>query len=349
MPLQHRRHSARRYVAQYAASIGCSFGFLSALHLERPYHLVQAHTPPDVMVFAAAAAKMMGARVLLDIHDPMPEAMGTKFGLGRRSMARRVVSLQEQISTRFADHVLTVTDQVAEVLIRRGVDRHKLSVVMNLSDPQVFAHEPASLRHPIGTDPLRLVFMGTLTRQYGVDLLIDSLPYLLRALPSIQLTIIGDGEERGVLERQASALGLNGSITFVPGVPIARIPEVALPADIGVAPHRVDELYDMCFPSKIYDYLRLGLPVVAARTKSLVAYYGESTLRLFPAGDSRALADCVLDLATHPERVEQMHAQADAFMARLNWRTEKRKYLDIVERLCRDRPVRSPERRCGAY
>jgi glycosyltransferase involved in cell wall biosynthesis len=287
------------------------------------------------MVFAAAAARALGARVLLDIHDPMPEAMMTKFGIGRRSLLWRTVSIQEQLSARFADHVLTVTDQVAEALVRRGLDRAKLSVVMNLSDPRVFTREPSSLRHPIGTDPLRLLFMGTLTRQYGVDLLVESLPYLRRELPSVELKVIGDGEERDALERQALGLGLNGSVRFVAGVPIAAIPAIALPADIGIAPHRVDELYDMCFPSKIYDYLRLGLPVVAARTKSLVAYYGESTIRLFPAGDSRALADSILELVTHAETVERMHASADAFMQRVSWRIERGKYLEIVERLCR--------------
>src|ERR671935_1995199 len=141
IPLQHQRHSARRYLAEYAVSIGCAFGVLSALHLERGYDLVQAHTPPDAMVFAAAAARALGARVLLDVHDPMPEAMMTKFGIGRESLLWRLVSAQEQLSARFADHVLTVTDQVADALVRRGVDRRKLSVVMNLSDPRVFTRE----------------------------------------------------------------------------------------------------------------------------------------------------------------------------------------------------------------
>ena len=50
------------------------------LHLRRRYDVVQAHTIPDTVVFASIVPKLFGARVMLDLHECMPEFFSTKFG-----------------------------------------------------------------------------------------------------------------------------------------------------------------------------------------------------------------------------------------------------------------------------
>jgi len=337
MPLGKKRGSALRYVIDYTASMIIAFFYLSALHLRRRWDLVQVHTPPDGLLLSAIVCKLTGAALLLDLHDPMPEAMRTKFGDRFSPMINRIVVLQEWLATRIADHVITVTEQVREALIERGLKPEKVSIVMNFADNAIFAGR-ASLADddaPRGDRPPVIVYMGTLTRQYGVDVAVDALALLRRRLPDARLRVIGDGEERERLEEQVRRLSLDGAVEFTGSVPITRIPDVALPADVGVAPHRRDRLYDMCFPSKIYDYLSLGLPVVACRTDSLEYYYGDGTIGFFESEDAAGLARAIEDVLASADARAEMRRRARGFLEARNWMTESRSYLSVVDRLTR--------------
>ena len=334
MPLGHRRTSKARYASEYGASVVLSFLFLTVLFVIRRYRVVHVHTMPDILVLAALVCKLFGARILLDVHDPMPETLGTKFGIDERHWLWKLTDLQERVSIRMADHVITVTHQVRDALIQRGAPEGKVSVVMNVADPRRFPADTRQQSRPLsGQETTTLLFMGTITWQYGVDVLVDALAILRGVDPAFRLKIVGDGEEREQVREQVRHLGLEDHVAFHDPVPISRLPEVALPADIGVAPHRVDRLYDMCFPSKMYDYLMLGLPVIAARTKSIVHYYGEDTVGLFEAGDADALAEEALRLVRDPDLVRTRRARADEFLSTLNWREEERRYLGVIRAL----------------
>lgn len=334
LPVEHRRTSKARYALGYLASLVLSSALLARLHLRRRYRVVQVHTPPDFLVFAASVPKLTGARIVLDMHDPMPETIQTKFGLGPRHWLWRLMALQESLSAAFADHVITVTDQVRDAFIGRGIAADKISIVMNLADPSRFPRVAPSASRQRPPDGPTLVFMGTLTRQYGVDLLIEAVAILRREFPAVHLKVIGDGEEKPALIQQARRLGMEQRVSFIPRAPITSLAATALPADIGIAPHRVDTLYDMCFPSKIYDYLMLGLPVVAARTRSLEHYYGPATLAYFRSGDPADLAAAVGRLVREPERVAALRTETERFLRARNWAREQQGYLDLVARHC---------------
>ncbi len=333
MPLGKRRGSALRYIFEYAISIAFGFVYLTAMHLRRSYEVVHVHTPPDGLVLCALFCKISGAAVLLDLHDPMPEALQTKFGSRFSPAMRRMVNLQEQLATKFADHVITVTEQVREAVVNRGLSADRISIVMNLADQVVFDRKPSQIEERSG--PPTIVYMGTLTRQYGVDIAIDALALLRTRIPEIRLRVIGDGEEREALEAQAKRLSLDDAVEFVGPVPITQIPQVALPAHVGVAPHRRDRLYDMCFPSKIFDYLSLGLPVVACRTDSLDYYYGDAIIAFFDSENAVELADRIEEVLTSPIRCAEMQRKGRAFIEKLNWTNESQKLLATVEQLAK--------------
>jgi glycosyltransferase involved in cell wall biosynthesis len=341
MPLGKRRGGAARYLIEYTAAIGMTALYFTWYHLRNRYRLVQVHTPPDGLVLSALAAKMTGAAILHDLHDPMPEAMLTKFGSKVPSLLNWMVLLQEKIATRLADRIVTVTDQVRDALVERGVPARKVAIVMNFADRTIVKPDSGALPER-GVKPAKwpvLVYMGTLTRQYGVDVAIDAVALLREQYPGIQLRVIGDGEERDPLEAQAKALGVSDAVTFHGVVPINDIPGVALPADVGLAPHRRDRLYDMCFPQKVYDYLSLGLPVVAGRTDSLEYYYGHQTLQLFESGNAADLARAIALVVEDSSRRAVMRDLAKDFLASHSWQHESRTYVAVVNELLKQPPA----------
>jgi len=156
-----RGHGLAFQLLEYLAFFLLAFGKLVILHTKRRYGTVQVHNLPDFLVFCALIPKFSGARIILDLHDLMPEFFASKFESGMDSPAVRLVTLQEQLSCRFADHVITVTDVWKETLIKRGVPAHKVSVVMNVADTSIFhpvAHLPAPSRNG---DHFELIYHGT--------------------------------------------------------------------------------------------------------------------------------------------------------------------------------------------
>jgi len=338
IPLSHKRGNVFDYLLEYISSFFLFSSWLTALHFfKNRFELVQVNTPPDLLVFSVFICKFTGTKVLMDIHDPMPELFATKFNKRLNGGIISLIKWMEKVATSFSDYVITVTEQVKVALTQRGLSCDKVTVIMNFSDPHIFKSLEAKSQSSKKQDRLNnrpiLLFMGTLTRAYGIDIAIRSLPILQKKFSNICLKIIGDGEDRPYLERLVTTLALTHAVQFIGMIPIHRIPYVALPADIGLAPHRRDTLYDMCFPSKIYDYLSLGLPVVTCRTVSLAYYYGEETLSFFESEDVQGLADRIQEILVHHEKAELLISNSKLFILKRNWHQEKRHFLKVVERL----------------
>ena len=111
---------------------------LGLRHARKRYDLVHVHSIPDFMVFAAALPKLTGCRIILDIHDLVPEFYADKFGVSSRSLIFKILGLVERISCRFADHVIISNHIWQKTLHSRSVSENKCSTILNYPDPRIF-------------------------------------------------------------------------------------------------------------------------------------------------------------------------------------------------------------------
>ncbi|HSL43092.1 MAG TPA: glycosyltransferase family 4 protein [Anaerolineales bacterium] len=311
-----------------------SFFKVSALHFKRKYGVVEAHNLPDFLVFAALIPKLMGAKVILNIHDVMPEFYAVRFKTGMSSWPVRLVRWQERISCWFADHVITVTELWRQSLIGRGVRADKTSVVMNLADERIFGDaKPAD--HPNGSrEGFRLIYHGTITRRYGIDLLIQALDKVKSEIPGIHLTIHGGGEFRDEIMRMVKERNLDSYVYFsVNRVPSSELPKMIMKADLGIVPYRYDVFTDGILPTKLMEYAAVGVPVVAARTTAITAYFDNEMVHLFTPGDVNELAQSILFLYKDRTRLAQYAQNIEKFNERYNWRTVASQYVGLIDRL----------------
>jgi hypothetical protein len=79
---------------------------LTIKHIKNSYHLIHIHSVPDFEVFAALVLKLTGAKVILDIHDIIPELYISKFEMDENSFQFKLLSLIERLSVAFSDHVI---------------------------------------------------------------------------------------------------------------------------------------------------------------------------------------------------------------------------------------------------
>ncbi len=307
---------------------------LIGLHWRQRYGAIQTHNLPDFLVFVALIPKLFGARVILDLHDLMPEFFAARSNRGMESLAVRLVIWQEQLSCRFADHVITVTDVWRQTLIRRGVPSHKVSVVMNVADSAIFHPGAAKRALPGTSDQFRMIYHGTLTYRYGVDLVIQAIAKLRHEIPEIHLTLLGAGDAREELQRLTYELGLAEHVEISRQlVHASQLPQRIRQADAGVVPNRDDLFTGTLLPTKLLEYVALDTPVIAARTETIAAYFDDSMVKFFRPGDVDDLAQCILELHRNREQLRMLAQNAGKFSQKYSWTTLSQEYVATVDRL----------------
>src|SRR5438270_8455154 len=138
VPMKHRRGGKLTYAWQYGSFILISSFIFALRSLTRRYDLVYVHNMPDILVLSALVPKALGAKVILDQHDPMPELMTTIFGLGQDSLIVRLIRRLEKWSLGRANLVLTVNMEGKRSFASRSCTPEKIGVVMNSPDEEIF-------------------------------------------------------------------------------------------------------------------------------------------------------------------------------------------------------------------
>jgi glycosyltransferase involved in cell wall biosynthesis len=319
---------------EYLVFFFLAFFKLVALHRQRRYRVVQVHNLPDFLIFAGLVPKLAGARLILDIHDLMPEFYAARFNTSLKSWPVRLVHWQEQLACRFADHVITVTEPWRQTLIGRGLPPEKVSVVMNVADDRVFCRVPQEEQPTKDDGRFRLIYHGTLNQRYGLDLAIQAIGLVKEEIPDIHLVIHGRGTHREMLKKLVDELGLGEQVHFSTDfVPTAELPKVILQAQVGVVPYRRDVFTDGILPTKLMEYAALGIPAIAAQTPAIAAYFDETMVQFFAPEDVQDLARSIVALYSDPERLALLAAGAEKFNRRYNWSKVGAEYVALVERL----------------
>lgn len=321
------------YLVSYMTFFLIAAAVVGVLHVRRRYHLVQVNTVPDALVFAAVVPRLLGARVLLDLHECMPEFFATKFKTGPEHPVVRVIARLEQASIRFADYAITCTEQMRQAFVMRGADEARIGVVHNGSDEVAFNPE----RYPwTGRDRNRFVLIshGSIDERYGLDTIIRAVGLLKGEIPGLRLDIYGDGPDREDLRSLTERLNVEREVYFSPGiVPLEELIRAIAVADVGVVAMKRDAFRDLTLCNKMYDFIVMRKPVISSRTESVEAYYGESCFLLFSSGDERELAQAIRELYEDPGIGERLAREAACVNEPYRWPHQRKLYLRIVENL----------------
>jgi glycosyltransferase involved in cell wall biosynthesis len=339
-----RKGGKLQYLLQYA-SFMVKAGWLAArLSLRQRYDLVQVHSLPDTLVFAALVPRLMGARVLLDLQEPMPEFMASKFGAPLEHRGVRVVGRLEQLAIRFADHVLTCTDEMRAVFVRRGALAERVSVILNSADEEIFdpTRFPPRPRMP---GRFVLVCHGTIEERYGHDLVVRAMAQLAEEIPELSLTVFGDGSYKPALRDLIRELGLEERVWFSDGfVPIEEMLAGIADADVGVVAMQRDVFRDLTHCNKMFDFIIMRRPQIVSRTAAVQSYFDEDCFEMFTAGDVDDLARAIRRLYHSPTRCERLVERALRSNEPYRWLKQRQVYLSVVNELVPGSSERGRER-----
>ena len=144
LSLGKKRGTLARYGFEYAAFLLWVFVRVHVSTWRRRYTVIDVNTLPDFLIFAPLFARWLGSKLLLDMHEITPEFYMSKYRCGANQPAVRLLRFVERRSFRFADHVLTINQPILDLLVSRGLDPDRATIIMNSADEERFARPARS-------------------------------------------------------------------------------------------------------------------------------------------------------------------------------------------------------------
>lgn len=330
LPMRRHRVSKARYVMEYALSMSLMGWKVSRLALRRRFDVVQVNTLPDFLVFVALIPRLLGSAIVIDLHEPTLELYQTKYGNGGSPIMRRLHIFIEKQAIRFAHHALTVNDTIRQRFIDRGSLAEKITVIRNVPAEDLFS--PPEDHINSGSHFLVMTH-GTLQPRYGQDILIRALVRMRESIPNIKLRIIGGGETEPELRRLADDLKCRDAVEFTGIVPTRQVRDHLNQADVGVVPLVRSPFSDLCQPNKLFEYIALKVPVIAARVPAIEESFDDGCVWFFEPGDLEDLTRVLFKLHQNPDKRRLMAENAYGRYQQLRWDVTKQVYLRTMERL----------------
>jgi glycosyltransferase involved in cell wall biosynthesis len=323
---KQRGHNKYLYIFQYLEFFFRTLFLATSLYIKKRYSIVHVNNLPDFLVFTAIIPKIFGAKIILDIHDPMPELFSTKYEK-KSNLAYSLLLKIESLSTRFADLVLSTGEPIKnDILIKHGILPSKIKIVSNFADQNLF-----QFNNDYRIDnKIKIIYHGTIAERFGIDDFLYSL-IKVKNIDRFEFRIIGIGDYSNKIKDLIKELDLNDIVNFDNQVyNVKELPAILKEYHLGVISYKLSPATDYMLPLKLLEYFSLGIPVIAPRTK-VISYYFDDDLLLYYKADSPNLISKILDkIADDPVILSRIRMKEYLFRHNYSWESEKIKYKTSI-------------------
>jgi len=327
-----KRTGKFRYIFQYVYFTALVFFLITFKHLKRKYDVVHVHNMPDALVFSALILKLTGTKVILDLHDPMPELFETKYKIQSNHPLIKTVKFFEKISIKFADLVLTPNLSFKNLFVSRGCPENKIHIVMNSPQENIFLNDKIIKQVKSREENQKFVFMfhGIVVERHGLDTAVEALQLLTEKGYNIEFKVFGPGEYTDKFLKLVKELNLENVVNFIGKVKIERIAEEIAGIDLGIIPNKMGPFTNINFPTRIFEYLCLHKPVVVPRTKGITDYFGDDEIYYFNPGDPVDLAGTLENFINNKDKAKTITEAGYKIYAQHTWKKESENLVRLT-------------------
>jgi glycosyltransferase involved in cell wall biosynthesis len=247
-----------------------------------------------------------GIPVLIDFAENHPAMWDNVLASDRfpvRSWLMKNPTLARRMEKKVvgqADMMFVVVEEMRDHLLALGADPERIRIVSNT--PPLRSMPDGHGETASGDKDLKLVFVGNLTRNRGLQQVLKAMAGLPAGGPGATFDIVGSGDYAGTLADLAGELGIADQVVFHGWVDNTRIPDLIGHCNVGVIPHLKTEHTDTTIPNKLFDFMALGLPVLVSDADPLRRIVDEEDCGThFRCGDTKSLIDALLTFQS-PDR-----------------------------------------------
>lgn len=232
----------------------------TGLRAPRADYLLCESPPLFLGLSAWLLARARGAKLIFNVSDLWPESAERLGIVGDGTMLRLAYRLEAWLYR--SSHVVVGQTQGIVGDIYRRFPEVRTFWLPNGVDEEVYAQTEAdrTWRSPLGLDGKKVfLYAGILGHAQGLDVIVRAASSL-RDRPDVAFVIIGDGPMKSELEGLNERLG--AGVVFLPNTPKAEVMRMVADAYACIVPLKRLDLFKGAIPSKIFDPLALGVPIL---------------------------------------------------------------------------------------
>jgi len=323
--IRHKLYQAKNwlgYAWEYSEALLKERAILKKVFAKKPFQTIHVCDPPDLLYLLAKPYQKKGVKLIFDHHDLSPELILAKrnattyeeLGFLFKLFYKLLLHFERK-SVESADLVLATNASYQSIeFARDGLTQEKSFVVRS----GLRREELIQNRETPNSNVLKLVYIGVMARQDGVDILLKALALLKKKQPNVSLKLLGDGPEFENLKALAKNLGIEKETEFLGFVQKERAKEILLKSDIGVTPDPKTPMNDNSTMLKTLDYMAAGLPQVMFDLKEHRATCKDAALYVEPSSPE-ALAEGIMKLINDRALMENLSQRSLARSQELAW------------------------------
>ncbi|MEW5995353.1 MAG: glycosyltransferase family 4 protein, partial [Candidatus Zixiibacteriota bacterium] len=279
-------------------------------------------------------SKAKRSKFIIEIRDLQPES-GEEFGNLKQSIFTRALKRFMHFLYRRADRIVSVTDGITEYMKEIGIASDRMVTVKSGVSKEFFEADSNGIRKNFGwEDKFLVLHAGTLGWAHAHETIIEAARRLLDQ-PDIYFVFVGDGQKKAVLEGMVRDYGLK-NVGFIGLQPLEAIPQFLKASDVLIASLRQVPVAQRAFPSKLFEYMASGKPIIFGSTGGEVIHELERAggALWFPSDDPERLSELILKLKSGeidgPGLGRQYHQHVIKHHRRELW---AQRYLHMIEQV----------------
>ena len=332
LPLQRKRGGKLRYLWEYLSFIILAFCSITYLHIRKRFCVVHVHNMPDILVLSAIIPCITGAKIILDLHDPMPEVYLAKYSLEKTHPVIKLLVLLETFSIRFSDIVLTPNLSFQNLFIARGCPPDKIHIVMNSPDHSIF-HEGSLGKNSTkssGNNSFTVMYHGTIVERNGLDTALYAISELKDKIPNIIFDVYGDGDWVQNFLTLVDELSLNNIVRYHGFIPLEQIVSAIEHISVGLIPNKKSPFTEINLPTRIFEYLCMGKYVIVPKTQGILDYFDNESMLFFEPGNWISLSQVIFNLYQNKKRFHGILHEGIAVYYNHRWEIQSQHFINLV-------------------
>ena len=308
---------------------------------QRPFDVVIGTVPQPLSPLSAwFRSRVGGAKFVLEVRDLWPEGLVATGQASTSSFSYRALERVASFLHNRADHVVAVTDALSDFVVEsRGVPSNRVDVVRAGIDVNAFSADTDASEHKERwgvAGNFVVSYVGTLGNAHDLGVLLRAAKSLQESEPGIRIHIAGTGAEEESLDRLSSDLGLTNT-RFLGHQPRNAIPSILAASDVCIATLRPDPVFETVVPTKLYEYMAAGRPVVSnvpGEAARLLEEAGAGVV--VTPGDPEAIASAIRRMASDDGARAKMGTSGRSYAGETaSWQSRAELYLEILGRVVR--------------
>lgn len=278
--------------------LGQNEKFDFVLTIFHPFHLV-----PNA---AISCAKYLGIPAIVKVDDAVYEKSS-----GIKSLQRKIEKIISTRALKNATRILVVNENTRNIMNSYySVPRKKIAIVPNGVDLSFFK---SSIK-----DPKKIVFSGVMYHHRGLDVLLNSVPKIIKKIPNAKFILLGDGPEMQKLKDIVKKQNLESNVIFKGWIDRKQIPQEISDASIALGPLKRTTVTENALPIKILEYMASSLPIIAIEG-TLPTNVLQNGKNGYFVKDSNDLTDKIIQLLEKPEMVKKMSENSLEMVQEFSW------------------------------